>query len=994
DKKTAASSKEQPVKKTDGLDKKQADASSEPKKAPKSIRKEEKKPENTSEKPGLLEKLKLIRQKSEKTEDEKTQKQDVSDKLSQTVIPDKPALRTPKKTTPPPSSKLDELIAAKKKSIKVAATAARQDLPAAEKTSTRGIPAVPEKTQIKNTGAKVLARIEEILNTIDQRPSVRIAGKPFAVPGVKSEKPSEDNKQPEIPAKSVDPVKTTQKTDQRELKDSDTQKATKAAASVKEKKGTGTKSEKPESKAARGTRNEAEETAKLEELLKDKLKAKSDKAVSDEAAAKPAAAKQIPEDKSPKPSKTEKPAPSSAASSEEKEPKADIKEDTGLTPGVSIATSSGRMRLSRIEKGKTEASEAVKKDGTGILTRDESPVPKVGISPGKPDALLKNTSLKKGEIAPIVVKPTAFDEELFKTIPPLEIKQKGGYFLSSLKNKLNEATHKISLHQDNNQLWLLQIKEDGKGTEIQDFKEYTLPFHKGKLTLDSMDNLIDYVLKNDIDDSVRNICYTAYLSARHPTKTHIFQTPRLKTGDLNDLVAWHAKKNLPFSSDHAVINWEQIKSPEKSLKDDIVISAGDRSVIEKSIAVFEKHNLKLRFYSTIPVIMWKTFIQNYPDLNQGCYVLVRMGEMRTVVTVINSHKLAFSREIAIGADDLYKAVMKKVTADDKSLQIDLPLARQLLKKYGFPKDRTGISENSHIDLYKISIFLRPVVERITSELNRSLNYFKKQNPDLNWEAILFDGIASTFPNLVQTISESLNLKVGYFNPLRAGKYRFNGGKVIAESQLPNFVTNFALLAKNTEPLNIIPEKKRNEYGYIFRSKLMTAAAAVLLPLFAVSGFWMSTHYDAVSVKLDEKQRLAGQLLNRKNEMLILQKDTKLIEDYYHLLENDRVYSRYQMNLLKLLSNIIPKDIKLTSLSFTKETNETVDDNGVKTVNSVDDVLLLNGFVTSDVSLAHIQLTNFRLKLEQLPYFSSVSIDMEDIAEKASNKFLFNLKLGI
>ncbi len=946
---------------------------------------------NTSEKTGLLEKLRLTRQKSEKSENTDSQKKTTSADLRKSDISGKSELSAPKKTTPAPVSKLDELIAAKKKAAGAAAN--QRSAHTVETTSTQGTPAVPKKASTKNAVTRELARIEEILNNIDQRSAVRSVDKPAEAPSV------QPGKTPEIasPAKvtkSPDAVeKTPPKRKEKDQPQAETPKIKEESQSSGKKEAPRLKTAGADGKAASETLGAAGETARLEELLKDKLGSKPDEPAAPERskepkAAKPAAGKGItksPEAVKSKPAATDTPA--------EKKPREVRKEKAGLTPTVSIATSSGKMRLSRIEKGSTEDAAKLKK-GSNILSPIEEPSAKPASSPGKPDALLKNTALKKGEVAPVVVKPPGFDEELFKVIPELEIKPKGGHFLTSLKNKFNEATYKISLHQDNNQLWLLQIKEDGKGTEIRDFREYTLPYHEGKLTLDSVEKLIDHVLENDIDDSVRSISYSAFLSAKHPTKTHIFQTPRLKSGDLSDLVAWHAKKNLPFSSDHAVINWEQIKSPDKSIKDDIVISAGDRSVIEKSIATFEIHKLKLRYYSTIPVIMWKAFMQNYPDLNRGCYVLVRMGEMRTVVTVINSHKLAFSREIAIGADDLYKAVMKKVTADDKSIQIDLPMARQLLKKYGFPKDRTGISEGSHIDLYKISIFLRPVVERITSELNRSLNYFKKQNPDLNWEVMLFDGVGSTFPNLVQTINQSLNLKAGYFNPLRTGKYRFKGGKVIAESQLPNFVTNFALLAKNTEPLNIIPEKNRSEYRYIFRSKLMTAMAVVLLPLFAVSGFWMSTRYDSISVKLDEKRIHAEQLTKRKNEMLTLQKDTKLIEDYYRLLENDRVYTVYQRNLLKLLSNIIPKDIKLTSLSFTKETRETVDDNGVKTVNSIDDVLLLNGFVTSDVSLAHIQLTNFRLKLEQLPYFSSVSIDMEDIAEKASNKFLFNLKLGI
>ncbi|MBC8479713.1 MAG: pilus assembly protein PilM, partial [FCB group bacterium] len=612
-------------------------------------------------------------------------------------------------------------------------------------------------------------------------------------------------------------------------------------------------------------------------------------------------------------------------------------------------------------------------------------------SPGKPQALLEKLEVIKDSSREI--KPDEFEANLLKTIPDAEFKTGIEKSFISLKNELNESSKKITIFQEEKVIRLLELKESSKATDIERYEVYSLPYDTGRMNIKTIEVLLDHILQNEIHPGKAAKAYCAFTSSTHLSKTQVFQTQRMKGKDLEGLIEWHARKNLPFPADHAVINYEIFRSKDKNHKDTVVLNVGGINQIESSQAQFEAANLILRQYSTIPVLMWKSFVKNYPDKDKGSFILVHIGESKTFVAVVKDHILLHSREIAISVQDLYKAVMQKIMVNGETVDIDLPMAMELLAKYGFPQVRTGVAEVFGIDLYKISIFLRPVVERITSEINRSLNYFKKQDPDLACEYMLYDGIGSSFPHLIHTINEPINLTPGYLNPIRSGNYTFQGGPV-PENMLPEMGINLAMTHSEVEKQNVLPKKFRKEHKYIFLSKLAALLAIILLPIFVITGFWSHSEIRHLENQISGKTDIYSDLMLRKGDMNLYQRDVSILNDYYKFMKNDRIFSQYQISTMKLLSAIVPKDVKFTSMSFTKQALRSVVADTTSQTAQLRDILSIRGFVDSDISLSHIHLTNFRLKLEQLRYFTSVNLNIEDVSKISGDKLIFSLKLGI
>ncbi len=592
------------------------------------------------------------------------------------------------------------------------------------------------------------------------------------------------------------------------------------------------------------------------------------------------------------------------------------------------------------------------------------------------------------------IQPVPFDESLITFLEQEDYKSTLQDYYNSFIIRFDESWRKVSLHADDQTLWMLQVLKGMKSTIVEKFKSFSLPYVTPDKTIQNMNELIGYVLDNEIDPKLKKTVYGAFYSSKLTSKTQVLQTPELNRKELSDLVDWNSRKNLPFPSEQSVANWEVIKNQRQTKKTDIVIGVFDGKALESVRHIFDRHGVRLRLVSTLPILLWKIFVKNYPDKRNTCCVLIHVGENHTIVMVVNSHRLLFIREIAIGTQDFYKAVMQKVESKSgKSIEIDHKMAKQILHQYGFPNEKRGYTVGSHINLYKISIFLRPVVERISGELNRSLNYFKKQNSDLIWDELLFDGIGTSIPNLVTTLRDNLNIDVSLLNPIRAGNIKFANGLKIEKSELPNYAVNFALVCESVRKLNILPKGVRNKYKNILLSKIAMILTSIFIPFVGIS-FMLSTikinsYEEQIHVAETQWENMSAQT----KQYFSLMGDIEIIQAYQSFLENDRILSENQIRIMKVISDMVPDEIKITAMNFMIEYPPIPEDSGitefeVRPGHYVD----ITGFVTSDPSVANIQLANFRVDLQKKGLFREIKVLNEDISSSTSGKLMFTIRI--
>ena len=115
---------------------------------------------------------------------------------------------------------------------------------------------------------------------------------------------------------------------------------------------------------------------------------------------------------------------------------------------------------------------------------------------------------------------------------------------------------------------------------------------------------------------------------------------------------------------------------------------------------YKRNGINLRYTSTLSILLWKSFVKNYPDKDIGSYVIIHLGESRTLVIVVTDHIFQFSRKIALGAQDFYKAIVKQVETNESGQTIDITLAKDILKRYGYPQNQQLLVLQSGYQQYR------------------------------------------------------------------------------------------------------------------------------------------------------------------------------------------------------------------------------------------------------------------------------------------------------
>ena len=551
---------------------------------------------------------------------------------------------------------------------------------------------------------------------------------------------------------------------------------------------------------------------------------------------------------------------------------------------------------------------------------------------------------------------------------------------------------KITIQCTAETIRVLKMLSVGNRNVIEGMEEYSLPLEVDDKKITHRDDLLDYIL-DTFDPKLwkKDTMFRMY-SSQIETHTKVFKAPPVKGKEINELITWTAKKNLPFSSENINVDHIILDSEKGELKKNIVIGVGNNETITFLSELFRKKKFDLQNVTTIPFLDWQTFKHCYPDRQRGCVAIVHMNRNETTITMVKSGRMEFNREMAVGVKDYQKALVQRVMVGNDAVNITEDMATEYLFKYGIPVDTEKDIPETGISLYKIHIFLRPVIERMTSEINRSLDYFKKQVVDVECNEIYLTGPGAAIPNLVESFETQLGRTTEHLNPLRQGDFEFTDNAKLKYQQIPIFSTNFALALNSSSGINLLPANRKQHFQYKIFNKLALFVAMFLLPIYLLMGYLSHMEKNVTAESVAKMNQQWQKLSEQSQEYFVMLDDIQYLNDYWGYLANDRINSINQIKLLRLISSEIPDNIKVTSLVFRPASS--ADGGSVIKQDAHVDRIALSGFVHAHAGIADIQLTNFIMRLESLNMFTSIEREVQGTPSSDDTRLLFTLKMGV
>ncbi|MBL7026762.1 MAG: pilus assembly protein PilM [Candidatus Marinimicrobia bacterium] len=586
--------------------------------------------------------------------------------------------------------------------------------------------------------------------------------------------------------------------------------------------------------------------------------------------------------------------------------------------------------------------------------------------------------------------PQLIDPSYFQVHPEVPKPNKILDIFFEFSNWAFGVRRKITFQCTPDSIRVLKTVSSGNRNVVESMDVYPLPYELDDQKISHRDDLLSYILDSfDTKLWKKDTMFRMY-SSFIETHTKIFKAPPVKGKEIAELITWTAKKNLPFSSDNINIDYMILDSEKGELKKNIIIGVGNNETITFMSDLFKKKKFDLQNVTTIPFLDWETFKHCYPDRLRGCIAIVHMNQNETTITMVKSGRMEFTREMAVGVKDYQKALVQRVMVGNDAVNITEEMAAEYLLRYGIPVNTDEDIPETGISLYKIYIFLRPIVERMTSEINRSLDYFRKQVADVECQEIYLTGPGAAIPNLVEVFATQLERSTEHLNPLRQGDFEFSDQFELNHQLIPIFSTNFGLALKASAGINLLPPARKQHFQFKVFNKMSIFLTIILLPIYLLMGYFSYMEKEVLEESVANMNRQWLKLSEQSQEYFIMRDDLEYLGNYWGFLENDDINSQNQIKLLKLISSEIPDNIKVTSLVFRPASSKEAG-SVIKQAAHVDRIAL-SGIVNAHAGIADIQLTNFIMRLESLNMFTS--IEREGSPSSDDSRLLFTLKIGI
>lgn len=358
--------------------------------------------------------------------------------------------------------------------------------------------------------------------------------------------------------------------------------------------------------------------------------------------------------------------------------------------------------------------------------------------------------------------------------------------------------------------------------------------------------------------------------------------PVMPREEIRTALKWQLKDNVQFDIDSAKIKFDILGERQDrtgAKKIDVVAIVYREGEIERHVE--RLRGLGLNVSSVfLPEFALAGYARHLNVISsQDRVAIVDIGSKRTNIAIVENGKLCFSRDIAMGGDDITEAMTGILVSDKGRIELSREEAEKIKCEQGIPSD----------DINILSL-MRPVLEKLAGQIKRSLEYCEQISHCSNIENIILAGNGAKLKGLREYLSNETGLKV--------------------LDVLPESACCAGLSLVSDSDLNIIPERfiieKKNLLKYIS-----------LRMVFVVAGLLFLISYGFLSVRV----------VYLKNETNIIRQHWENIKDMSPIKERivgltsaiGKVHqgSLEAAGIMRELSHITPNYVMLDNLSVQK-----------------------------------------------------------------------------
>lgn len=367
--------------------------------------------------------------------------------------------------------------------------------------------------------------------------------------------------------------------------------------------------------------------------------------------------------------------------------------------------------------------------------------------------------------------------------------------------------------------------------------------------------------------------------------------PSMPLNEIAEALKWELREQLHIEIDKVKIKYAILGEKEEedgSKKIEIVAAVYNEADIEAKIR--ELKAIGLNVQSVVPsefALAAYAVSQNLFSLDETV-AIVDIGSFASVITVVEKGKVSFARSVAMGGDTITEAMTGTLVSDKGRIELSKDEAEKIKREQGISDD------------IRIVSMIRPILERLVTQIKRSMEYCESQFGSDPVKKIILAGNGARLKGLKEYLSKELELEVMEVLP------------EIAEAA-------GAALASGSK-MNLLPDKFKEEKGREIKKVSLRMISIVVGMIFLFSYGLLS----ARTVNLKKELEIFKAHLETVREIREMRDKMVVLGSVVNTVSQGNIEAG---SIMKELSNIIPGSTVLDSM-LVKDTQPNIELSGV------------------------------------------------------------------
>ena len=385
--------------------------------------------------------------------------------------------------------------------------------------------------------------------------------------------------------------------------------------------------------------------------------------------------------------------------------------------------------------------------------------------------------------------------------------------------------------------------------------------------------------------------------------TRIVTIPVLPRAEIAEALRWEMGKHVSFSPDDLHLGYEVLGQVNErgARKQRVAVACIPVGVLDEYLRMLHRTGITPETI-ILPGFACKNILSSLGGGESMPAMMLDIGAQTSELSVFDGGRLSFCRTLSLGGDHFTQGMLHVLVSAAGKIQLGAEEAEGIKMRYGLPdKADDGVLEGSLTGMQLLSL-LRPQVERLGLEVERTLDFYRERAGGAAVERIVLLGGGSSLKNLIPALSHRLGMKVVLGDPVREWGRKMNYRVSVPEGTGHRFASALAAAVHPRTGINLLPQSLRPG-AYPHLNRLILCGCAALSVASVVVG------YQGARIRLSEyRQRMLAverelvsiNTMRRKaqrNEYLKKQADARL----------------YWSDILREIGNRIPAQLRLTGM---------------------------------------------------------------------------------